>query len=173
MVRRDRFQSLALAALLTLPLATAACSKGSSPTEPAALDLDATSSDDSFVSTSDDSRGRGRGGNDTADDRGRRGRRGRGDDRQDDNRQPRAPRAGQEFEGAVAAVGGSSLTLAGGTVVLIDGQTQWNGRGDLFSLAEIAASLGAGNAPRVEGRGPRQADGSILARTIKAEHLGD
>ena len=52
---------------------------------------------------------------------------------------------------------------------IFNAQTQWNARGDLFSVAEIASSLSAHHAPRVEGRGARQADGSILAQSIKAE----
>lgn len=173
---RFRLSTFALAAVLTLPLATAGCSQGSSPTEPAFDDeLASSSSPLSVVTEESKGRGRGRGGNDDnrADDGGRRrGRGGRGgndDDRPRDNR----PRNGQEFEGAVASVGAGSVTLAGGLRIVVDGSTQWSGRGDLFSLSQISGSLAAGNAPRVEGRGARQADGSILAATIKAEHLGD
>lgn len=86
---------------------------------------------------------------------------------------PQAPRAGQEFEAAVRSVNGNTITLVTGQRILVNGQTQWNARGDLFSLADISGSLAAGLNPRVEGRGNRQADGSIIALTIKGEHDGD
>lgn len=173
---RTKLSTLALAAVLTLPLATAGCSQGSSPTEPAFDDELASAS--SLSSVTEESRGRG-GDDNSADDndnnRRRRGRGGRGDrggrGGNDDGNRP--ARNGREFEGAVASVGGGSVTLAGGLRIVIDGGTQWSGRGDLFSLSGIAGSLAAGNAPRVEGRGTRQGDGSILAQTIKAEHVGD
>lgn len=187
---RSRLTTLALASVLVLPLATAGCSQGSSPTEPAFDEELASASSLSMVTeeskgsgrgggdnnrADDNDNNRGRGGNDDdkGDDRGGRGRgRGRGgndDDRPRDNR----PRNGQEFEGAVASVGSNSLTLAGGLRIVVNGSTQWSGRGDLFSLSQISGSLADGNDPRVEGRGTRQADGSILATTIKAEHVGD
>jgi Domain of unknown function (DUF5666) len=176
---RFKLSTLALATALTLPLATVGCSRGSSPTEPAFDDELASAS--SLSVATEESKGRGRGGDDNqADDndnnrrRGRGGRGGNGNGGNDDGNQPGRPaRNGQEFEGAVASVGAGSLTLAGGRRIVIDGATQWSGRGDLFSLSQVSGSLAAGNAPRVEGRGTRQADGSILATTIKAEHLGD
>lgn len=187
---RSRLSTLALAAVFTLPLATAGCSQGSSPTEPAFDDEIASAS--SLSSVSEESRGRGGDDNSADDNDNNRRRRGRGgdDDRNDDNNNRRRGRGdrggrggnddgnrparnGQEFEGAVASVGGGSVTLASGLRIVVDGSTQWSGRGDLFSLSEIAGSLAAGNDPRVEGRGTRQGDGSILARTIKAEHVGD
>jgi hypothetical protein len=198
---------LALASLLILPLGTVGCSKGQSPTEPA-VDLEsAVVSAESTASVTEESRGRGRGGDDEAgdeagddrrgrrgrgsddaagDDRGRRGRRGRGGDDannnngggrrggrnggNNDNGEQR-PRVGQEFEARVVSVdvGGGSLTLAGGTTVIVNGQTQWSARGDLLSLTEIAGSVRSGDPTRVEGRGTRQGDGSILALTLKAE----
>lgn len=190
---RTKLSTLALAAVLTLPLATAGCSQGSSPTEPAFDDEVASAgslstvtgeskgsgsggggSDDNSADDNDNNRRRrGRGGDDRNDDNDnnrRRGRGGRGGNNDDDNR---PARNGREFEGAVASVGAGSVTLAGGLRIVVDGSTQWSGRGDLFSLSEIASSLAAGNDPRVEGRGTRQADGSILAQTIKAEHVGD
>jgi Domain of unknown function (DUF5666) len=151
----------------TLALGAAGCSNSHSPTEPA---FDEPLVAASSLSSAGDKR-RGRGGDDPAGDN----RRGRGNDnRQGDNRgrgndRPRAPRAGAEFEGAVAAVSGGTIVLAGGTRVTVDGQTQWNARGDLFSLAQVAGSVAAGDPTRVEGRGVRQADGSFLAQTIKAE----
>lgn len=180
---RSKLSALALASLLTLPLAAAGCSKGQSPTEPALLDDETSSvSASSVTSVTGESKGRGRGGkgggNDdgSADDNNRRRGRGRGgrgnDDRGNDDRGNR-PRGGQEFEGAVSLVGGDSVTLAGGTRVVVNGGTHWSGRGDLFSLSQIQGSLSAGNNPRVEGRGTRQSDGSIVAQTIKAEHTGD
>lgn len=174
---RTKLSTLALAAVLTLPLATAGCSQGSSPTEPAFDDELASASSLSSVTEESRGRGRGRGGDDGEDDNNnrRRGRGGRGDrggrgGNDDDNR---PARNGREFEGAVASVGAGSVTLASGLRIVVDGSTQWSGRGDLHSLSEIAGSLAAGNDPRVEGRGTRQGDGSILARTIKAEHVGD
>lgn len=96
----------------------------------------------------------------------RRGRQNRGGD---NPQQPRAPRGGAEFEAAVQSVAGSTITLVNGTRVLVNGQTQWNARGDLRTLDALAKAVAANRAPRVEGRGTRQADGSILALTIKAE----
>ncbi len=172
---RTKLSTLALASVLVLPLATAGCSKGSSPTEPAFDDELASASSLSVVT--EESKGSGSGGSGGDDDRNddddnnrrRRGRGGRGGN-DDDNR---PARNGREFEGAVTSVGSDSVTLAGGLRIVVNGGTQWSGRGDLFSLSEIAGSLAAGNDPRVEGRGNRQGDGSILATTIKAEHVGD
>jgi hypothetical protein len=191
---RIKLSTLALASVLVLPLATAGCSKGSSPTEPAFDDELASAS--SLSTMTEESKGSGSGGSDdnSADDndnnRRRRSRGGDDDDRNDDNNNRRRGRGGRgdrgnndndnrparngrEFEGAVASVGSSSVTLVGGLRIEVNGGTQWSGRGDLFSLSEIARSLAAGNDPRVEGRGTRQGDGSILAQTIKAEHVGD
>jgi hypothetical protein len=85
------------------------------------------------------------------------------------NQQPRAPRGGQEFEATVRSVAGSTITLVTGTRVVVNGQTQWSARGDLRTLPALANAVAANRAPRIEGRGTRQADGSILALTIKAE----
>lgn len=194
---RTKLSTLALASVLVLPLATAGCSKGSSPTEPAFDDELASASslstvteeskgsgsggggsDDNSADDNDNNRRRrGRGGDDGGNDdnnnnrrRGRGGRNGGGNGGNDDNR---PARNGREFEGSVSSVGSDSVTLAGGLRVVVNGSTQWVGRGDLFSLSEISRSLAAGNNPRVEGRGTRQADGSIVATTIKAEHIGD
>lgn len=195
---RTKLSTLALASVLVLPLATAGCSKGSSPTEPAFDEELASASALSSVTGESKGRGkggdgknaddndnnrrrRGRGGNDDkADDNGGNRRRGRGDkgdkadkgDKNDDGGN-RPARNGHEFEGAVASVGSDSVTLAGGLRIAVDGGTRWSGRGDLFSLSQIAGSLAAGNDPRVEGRGTRRGDGSLLASTIKAEHVGD
>lgn len=178
---RMKFQTLALASLLTLPLASA-CSPGQSPTEPAFDDTETAAVSASTVSSVTDESRRGRGGKDDGstrndddnNNRGGKGNRGRGrggrggDDRGNDDGQ-RAPRGGQEFEAAVTAVNGNTLTLANGVRVVVTGTTQWSGRGDLFTLDQVAGSLAAGRNPRVEGRGTRQADGTILANTIKAE----
>jgi hypothetical protein len=180
---RMRLSTLALASVLTLPLATTACSPGQSPTEPA-FDEEtspvSTSSASSVSPAVDESRRGGRGGknddNNKNDDKGRRGRGRGGDDKGNDDRGnddkggQRAPRGGQEVEGAVASVGASSLTLTNGTRIVVDGSTQWSARGDLFSLSQVSGSLSAGRHPRVEARGTRQSDGSLLAATIKAEH---
>lgn len=161
---RNTLSTLALVSLLALPFV--GCSEGRSPTEPMLSDLEATSS---VSSVTEESRGRGRGGNDNrADDDNNNNRRGRGNRNDDRNNRPQG---GREFEGAVASVnaGGGTLTLAGGTRIVVNAQTQWSARGDLLSLSAIAGSLQAGDNPRVEGRGTRQADGSIVAQTIKAE----
>jgi hypothetical protein len=195
----NRHRSLVLLAAVALSTATlGACSKGS-PTEPTPLvELDsfsATSESSSFGAVLDDGKRRGRGGDDgTADDNGGRGRggddgqaddrggrrgrggRGHGNDDANDDRRPRQPRqprqpgqAGLEFEGSVLSVAGQTINLAGGTRVIVDGQTQWIARGDLFTLAQVSRSAASGAPTRVEGRGTRRADGAILALTIKAE----
>ncbi|HEX3128874.1 MAG TPA: hypothetical protein VH394_16195, partial [Thermoanaerobaculia bacterium] len=169
MIRRT-FQTLTLASLLTLPLATTACSPGQSPTEPAFDDTETSavsaSSTSTVSSVTDESR-RGRGGKDDgttksddnkADDKGGRGR-GRGNRGGGNDDGQKAPRGGQEFEAAVASVGSGSLTLVNGVRVVVNGTTQWSSRGDLFTLDQVAGSLAAGRHPRVEGRGTRQADG--------------
>ena len=177
---RIKLQTLALASILTLPLATTACSPGQSPTEPAFDDeTSAVSASSSTLSSATDESRRGRGGKDDGttknddknNNKGNRGR-GRGGNGGDDNGNT-APRGGQEFEAAVSSVGSNSLTLANGVRVVVTGTTQWSGRGDLFTLNQVAGSLAAGRHPRVEGRGTRQADGSIVANTIKAEDEKD
>jgi hypothetical protein len=196
---RFRFPYVLTLSLSTLALGAVGCSNSHSPTEPAfdletSKAAVSTVGDDSVAPSGDDSavdKRRGRGGDDPAgDDRGGSGRGGddrNGDDRNGDNRgrrgrgrddrpanppnptNPQSPRAGQEFEGSVVAVNGSSLTLAGGTRIVVNGQTQWNARGDLFNLSQTAGSVRAGRPTRAEGRGTRQADGSILALTLKVE----
>lgn len=169
---------IALLSIATLPLGTVACSNGSSPTEPAFSDdqpvLSASTSSAASVTEESKGRGRGRGGNgnnnggdDNNNNRGGKGgkggRGGRGGGQDD------TPRTGQEFEGSVASVGQGSLTLTNGTRIVVNGQTQWIARGDLHSLNEIAGSVAANRPTRVEGRGTRQDNGSILALTLKAE----
>lgn len=160
---------LTLVSLTTLGLGAAGCSNGQSPTEPAFTE------DSLASSVAEDTKRRGRGADDPAgDDRGgRRGGRG-GNDANDDNggrrggrQQP--PRAGVEFEGTVASISGGTLVLANGTRVVVTGQTQWIARGDLSSLGQLSNALSAGQAPRVEGRGNRDANGAIVAQSIKAE----
>ena len=51
----------------------------------------------------------------------------------------------------------------------MNGQTQWNRRGDLVSLQQVADSLAAGKPTRAEARGTLRA-GVLLAQTIKAEN---
>ena len=78
-MKRKALKLLTLFTLSALPLGTVACSKGSSPTEPA-FDLEESSlsaSNDSLSMETDESRGRGRGG---------RGGRGGDDDRNNDDR---------------------------------------------------------------------------------------
>jgi hypothetical protein len=191
MKRNHALKLLTLLTLSTLPLGTVACSKGSSPTEPG-FDFEESSalsaSNDSLSVTTDESRGRGRGGRGGNDDRGgddRGGRRGGDDDRNgddrggrrggrggqddDNNNNPRAPRNGQEFEGSVASVSGNSVFLTNGTRIIVNGQTQWIARGDLHSLSQIARAVAANRPTRVEGRGVRQGNGNFVANTIKAE----
>lgn len=171
MNRHRSLKLIALLSLTTLPLGTVACSNGSSPTEPALLDdqpAAVATSGLSSVTEESRGRGRGRGGDDNGGDnnggRGRGGRGGRGG--QDDNNNPRA---GQEFEGTVASVGQNSLTLANGTRIIVNGQTQWIARGDLHSLSQVAGSVAANRPTRAEGRGVRQGNGDFVAATIKVE----
>ncbi len=147
---------IALISLVPLPLGTIACSHGSSPTEPALSEEQAvvSTTTSGVVSVTEESKGKGKG----------RGRGGRGGG-QDDN----TPRAGREFEGSVASVGGSSLILANGTRVVVNGQTQWSAQGDLRNLNQVSRSVAANRPTRAEGRGNRQADGAILALTLKVE----
>lgn len=187
MNRHRAFQFLTLLTFSTLAAGAVGCSSGSSPTEPGLDEPAVTKSaraagaaEDFPSMLEDESKRRGRGGDDRGNDdrRGRgngnqadnngsgRGRRGRGGD---DNRPGDRPRAGQEIEGAVVAVNGNRLTLAGGVQVVVNGETQWSARGDLFTLDQVAGSVANGAATRVEARGARQADGSLIAETIKAE----
>jgi len=166
MKRHHSFKLIALVSLTALPLGTIACSNGSSPTEPAFTEDQAVAATTGSVSSvTGESKGGGnddRGGDNHGGKSGRGGKGGRGG--QDDNQ-----RAGKEFEGAVASVSQGSLSLAKGTRIAVNAQTQWSVRGDLRSLAQVADALAAHRPTRVEGRGTRQADGSILAQTLKAE----
>lgn len=186
MARHHFFSRLTLLSLSALALGTVACSN-SSPTEPRFDDLEQpTLAASSLTLVTEESRGRGRGSDDDNDNnrRGRgnddragddRGRRGRGNNnnnngnnngnRPGDDR----PRAGLEFEAAVTAVNGQTLVLANGTRIIVNGQTQWSNRGDLFTLSQVAGSVASGDPVRAEGRGNRQADGSIVALTLKVE----
>jgi hypothetical protein len=188
---RFRFPYILTLSLSTLALGAVGCSNGHSPTEPAFDSLDApiAASSSSSVSVDDkrhgaddpagdDRGGQRNGGNDdrngnnrNGDDNGNNGgRRGRGRGGNDDNTRPNPrPTAGAEFEARVLSVNGNTLNLAGGTRVTVNAQTQWIARGDLLTLAQVARSVSAGRFTRVEGRGTRQADGSFLAQTIKAE----
>ncbi len=87
------------------------------------------------------------------------------DDDDDDNEEA------AEFDAPVRAADAAvqTLRLAGGVAVSVTEGTTWSPRGDLFSIAQVAAALADGARVRVEGRGDRQADGSIVARRIKAE----
>jgi hypothetical protein len=171
-MNRHSRKLIALISFATLPLGTVACSNGSSPTEPAFSEEEAlvstSTSGTSLVTEESKGRGRGRGGDDNGGDN-RGGRNGRGGKGGRGGGQDDTPRAGQEFEGAVASVGGNSLTLVNGTRIVVNGQTQWIARGDLHSLDQVAGSVAANRPTRVEGRGTRQADGGFLAATIKAE----
>ena len=191
---RFRFPYILTLSLSTLALGAVGCSNGSSPTEPAFDSLEApvvaasSSTGSSVVSNGDEKRrggddsaddnnnnrrrrGRGNGGNGNddpaGDDRGgRRGGRGGNDDRPGDDN-PR--NGGAEFEARVLSVSGSTLNLAGGTRVTVNGATQWSARGDLFNLSQVSAAVAANRPVRAEGRGTRQADGSFVAQTLKVE----
>ena len=175
---------LTLVSLSALAFGAVGCSN-QSPTEPASFDdAPAAKSLSTTVDTGitgkrhgaddpagDDRGGRqgGNGADDPAgDDHG--GRRGRGQGNQggQNGQQQRPPRAA-ELEGTVASVGGSSLVLAGGQTIVVNGQTQWNRRGDLTTLGQVATALSAGKPTRAEARGTRQPDGSLLAQTLKVE----
>jgi hypothetical protein len=112
-------------------------------------------------------RGRGRGNDDPAgDDRGGRGGNNGGNN---GGNQQRPPRTGTEREGAVASVDAGALVLAGGQRIVVNGQTQWDSRGDLFSLQQVAAAVNTGKPTRAEARGTLRADGALVAQTVKAE----
>ena len=172
MIRYRFLPTLTLVSLSALALGTVGCSQGQSPTEPAAFDTPVAAKS---LDVSQDKR---HGADDPAgDDRG--GQQGRGaDDPAGDDRggqrgggRQRPPRGGQELEGKIASVdaGSGILTLAGGRRIVVNGQTQWNARGDLFSLQQVTASVTAGKPTRAQARGTRQANGDLLAQTIKAE----
>lgn len=167
-----RFALLTLSSLLAF--GAVGCSKGSSPTEPA-FDLEDSAVAASSVSVDADKR---RGGDDNGtDDRGRRGRGGRGrggdDGRPNNPNNPSTPNnprpAGQQFEARLTAVQGSTLVLANGTGVVVNGSTQWSNRGDLFNLSQVSNAVAANRPVRAEGRGNRQDNGAILANTLKVE----
>lgn len=163
------FAPFATLSLLVLALGTVGCSNGSSPTEPAVSNFDSSSA---AVSSTGDKR---HGADDPAGDDhgGRRGGRGADDPAGDDNGGRRGgrqrPARGAEFSGVVSSVDGQTLNLASGARVVVNGQTVWNARGDLKSLDQVATAVAAGRRTRVEGRGPRQADGTFVAQSIKAE----
>ncbi len=154
---------LTLLSLSTLIVGAAGCSNSHSPTEPESFDAPVAASS---LSVSGDKR---HGADDPAgDDRGgRQGRGGRGGN--NGGNQQRPPRVGNEREGTVTSVGAGALVLAGGQRVVVNGQTQWNSRGDLFSLQQVAAAVNAGRPTRAEARGTLRADGALMAQTIKAE----
>lgn len=182
-------KTFAPALLLSLATLTAVgCSKSaSSPTEPAFLADDSSAASANLVTgesraqetsaapqqaagnalasnrepePGDDRGGRNRGGRNGGGRNGG-GRNGGGND--DGNR------AGTEFEAAVASINGSTITLATGGKVVVNAATVWSARGDLHNLAALRTSLDRNQHPRVEGRGTRQANGAILAKTLKAE----
>jgi hypothetical protein len=199
MARHRFFSRLTLLSLSALALGTVACSNSSPTEPRMDDLEQPTLAASSLTSVTEESRGRGRGGDDDndnnrrgrgSDDRSGDDRRGRGnDDRAGDDRGRRGrgnnnnngnngnngnrpedrPRAGIEFEAAVTAVNGQTLVLANGTRVIVNGQTQWSNRGDLFNLSQVAGSVASGDPVRAEGRGTRQADGSIVALTLKVE----
>jgi hypothetical protein len=179
MAQRRFLQVLTLLSLSTLVLGASGCSQGHSPTEPESLNA---SVGPKSLSASLDKRhgGSGRGGSDdpAGDDHGTQGR-GADDPAGDDHGgrnggngggQQRPPRA-VELQGVVTAVdqAAGTVTLASGKRIVVNGQTQFDRRGDLISLTKLADAVAAGKHPRAEARGTLQADGSLLAKTIKAE----
>ena len=183
---------LTLLSLSTLVVGAAGCSNGSSPTEPASFDTPVAASSSSIAVAGDkrhgaddpagDDRGgragrggrQGRGNDDPAgDDRGGRGGRGGnnngGNNGNNGGNQQRPPRTGTEREGTVASVDAGALVLAGGQRIVVNGQTQWDSRGDLFSLQQVAAAVNTGKPTRAEARGTLRADGALVAQTVKAE----
>jgi Domain of unknown function (DUF5666) len=174
-----RFRLLPTLTLLSLSTLAFGCSNRQSPTEPAfdtpvAAKSLAVSQDKRHGAddpAGDDHGGQQTGGADdpAGDNHGQQGH-GTDDPAGDDHggRNGRPQRAGQA-EGAVTSVNAGRLVLAGGQRIAVNGRTQWNRRGDLFSLQQVAAAVTAGKPARAEARGIRQADGSLLAQTIKAE----
>ncbi len=171
-------KTLAPALLLSLATLTAVgCSKsGASPTEPAFLSdqssasLVTAPSRSQALTTTEPVTGNALTGNREAepgDDRGGRnggGRNGGGRGGRDDS-----PRQGAQFNGFVSSIAGSTITLSGGAKVAVNAATVWSPRGDLLTLAAVRTSLNRNQHPRIEGRGARQADGSITAQTLTAE----
>jgi len=165
---------LTLLSLSTLVVGAAGCSNGSSPTEPASFDTPVAASSSSLAVSGDKrhgaddpagddrgGRGRGRGGNGGNNNGGNNGNNG--------GNQQRPPRTGTEREGTVASVDAGALILAGGQRIVVNGQTQWDSRGDLFSLQQVAAAVNTGKPTRAEARGTLRADGALVAQTVKAE----
>ena len=79
-----------------------------------------------------------------------------------------------EFEMGVSAVdvGGGSLTLSNGTVVVVTSSTAISTGGDLFTLESTADAVQAGRPVRAEGRGTVETNGPpavISASSIKIE----
>ena len=167
MIRFRLLPTLTLLSLSTLALGAVGCSQGQSPTEPAfdtpvAAKSLAVSQDKRHGAddpAGDDHGGQQAGGADDP----------AGDNHGGRNGRPQRPARAGQAEGTVASVDAGSLVLAGGQRIAVNGQTQWNRRGDLFSLQQVAAAVAAGKPTRAEARGTRQADGTLLAQTIKAE----
>ncbi|HEY4572633.1 MAG TPA: DUF5666 domain-containing protein [Thermoanaerobaculia bacterium] len=177
----NRFRLFSTLTLLSLSTLAFACSGKQSPTEPsfdtpvAAKSLAASQdkrhgADDP---AGDDHGQQGQGADDPAGDN--HGQQGHGaddpagDDHGGRQGRPQRPARGGQAEGTVSSVDAGSLVLAGGQRIAVNGQTQWNRRGDLFTLQQVAAAVAAGKPTRAEARGTRQTDGSLLAQTIKAE----
>lgn len=176
-------KTLAPALLLSLATLTAVgCSKSAaSPTEPAFLSEDSSATSASLVSgesraqettAAQPAAGNGLTSNrepEPGDDRGGRNGGGRNGGGRNGGGRDDGNRAGTEFEAAVASINGSTITLATGSKVVVNAATVWSARGDLHNLAALRTSLNRNQHPRIEGRGTRQANGVILAKTLKAE----
>ena len=76
-----------------------------------------------------------------------------------------------EVDGAVTGVdvGSQTIFLGTGDEVVVDFNTVWDPRGDLFSFSELVGALNAGRNVRVEADGSFIESGAVLADTIKAE----
>lgn len=76
-----------------------------------------------------------------------------------------------EVDGAVAGVdvGGQTIDLVTGDRVIVDQNTLWDPRGDLFSFDQLVSAFNANRNVRVEADGTFTQGGSVLAATIKAE----
>lgn len=178
MTQHRLLQALTLASLTTLLAGAAGCSQGQGPTEPSSLNAPAASK--SLASSLDKSHGGRNGSDDPAgDDHQGGGTQAPGTDDPNGDRhggrnqgnQGQGGQRGSELEGAVTAADPAAglVTLARGKKIAVNAQTAFDRRGDLLTLAKVADAVAAGKHVRAEAHGTLQADGSLLATTIKVE----
>jgi hypothetical protein len=79
-----------------------------------------------------------------------------------------------EFQGAVTAAdpAAGTFTLAGGTIVRVNAETQIDPEGDLFSLDAVQAAVQSGAAVRAEGDATVESMGppaTLVALSVKWE----